>query len=206
MKISENNQLIFVTSKVSDGNMALAKGEQGNVEENRQKFFKSLGISSEKVVVVSVVHGSIVVHIDSSDMDSKVEADGLITDKKGIYLTMLTADCLPIGLYDSKTNTIALIHASRHNIDTIITATINELQTDPSNLVAEIGPSIGPCHYQMDLWTKAEELLMQNGIKKENIHNQKLCTYESPDYYSHREFTEKNLSQDNRMITVFGIK
>mgnify|MGYP001559621249 FL=1 len=80
-----------------------------------------------------------------------------------------------------------------------------EFKTKPKDLVFEIGPSIGPCHYNQDIWTEAQKQVVAFGVEKKNIYNDKTCTY-SENYYSHREFTEKELNEDNRIATVFGLK
>lgn len=208
--------LILETSTVKDGNMSLFKGNTKNVLKNREKFLKSHGVTMRKIVVLKLVHKSNVqiatkkdLGKGSIDKTTAIPKDALITNVKGIYLFVLTADCLPIAVCDHANQAIGLIHASRHNINSIIGSTIKkmtlEFKTKPKDLVFEIGPSIGPCHYNKDLWTQAQKQIEALGVQRKNIHNDKVCTY-SENYYSHREFIEKELNEDNRVATVFGMK
>lgn len=216
MKLSENKRLILSTSTKKDGNMSLFKGDAKNIVKNREKFLERLGVNMRMIVVLKLVHKSSV-HIatekdlgkGSTDKTTAITKDALITNSKGVYLFVLTADCLPIAVYDPVNQAIGLIHASVHNIDSIIDKTIEkmilEFKTRPKDLVFEIGPSIGQCHYHSDLWTQAQKQIEALGVEKKNIYNDKICTY-SENYYSHREFTEKGLEEDNRVATVFGMK
>lgn len=169
-------------------------------------------------------------------VDDSIECDGLITDKPDIILLVLTGDCMPIGIYDPVKKIIALVHASRHNLlKGVINQAISkfrEFGSNPTDLVVSIGPSIGPCCYHsskkkvkrfeeeelqpyifetetdlgMDLWSYTESLLAKVGILKENIHNPKICTYHTNEYFSHRQFEDQNLQYDYRFATVLGIE
>lgn len=216
MKLSENKTLILSTSTKKDGNMSFFRGELKNVVENRIKFLKKIGLDIHMIVVLKLVHESNAHLADEKDLGkgsqdkvSAISKDALITNKKDLYLFILTADCLPIAVYDPVNQAIGLIHASVHNIDSIIDKTIKKMtltfKTKPKDLFFEIGPSIGPCHYDKDLWTQASKQIEALGVEKKNIYNDKICTY-SENYYSHREFTEKGLNEDNRVATVFGMK
>lgn len=216
MKLSENKSLVLSTSTKKDGNMSLFKGDAKNVVKNREKFLERLGLNTSEIVVLKLVHKSNV-HIATEkdlgkgaiDKTTAILKDALITNAKEVYLFVLTADCLPIAVYDPVNQAIGLIHASKYNIDSIIAKTIkkmtHEFKTRPKDLVFEIGPSIGPCHYNKDLWLKAQKQIEALGVEKKNMYNEKICTY-SENYYSHREFTEKGLNEDNRVATVFGMK
>ena len=122
-------------------------------------------------------------------------------------MSILTADCLPIAVYDPKTKTIGLIHVSRHNLKKIVKSTIEALKKkfniNPKNLVVNIGPSIGPCNYEIDLWEKVEKELTRLKVLKKNIYNPRICTFESSDYFSHRKSKSRKLP-DNRFATIFG--
>ena len=203
MKLSENKKLTLLTSTKNDGNMSLFKGNSKNVGKNRERFLGEHGLNTRKIVVLKLVHKSNVRLATEKDLGkgstnktTAILKDALITNAKGVYLFVLTADCLPIAVYDHVNQAIGLIHASRHNINLIIGNTTKkmalEFKTKPKDLVFEIGPSIGPCHYDKDLWTEAENQIMALGVEKKNIYNDKICTY-SENYYSHREFTEIEL-------------
>lgn len=216
MKLSENKKLILSTSTKHDGNMSLFRSNPDNAVKNRKKFIERLGLDLDNIVVLKLVHKSSVHLATEKDLGkgsvnktSAIHKDALITNTKRLYLFVLTADCLPIAVYDPVNQAIGLIHVSAHNIDSIIDKTIRKMahtfKTKPKDLVIEIGPSIGPCHYRFDLWTQAQKKLEALGVKKKNIYNDKICTF-SENYYSHREFVENNLEEDSRVATVFGMK
>lgn len=216
MNLSKNSHLTLATSTKKDGNMSLFKGDSKNILKNREKFLNKFNLNLENIVVLKLTHKAGVHVVTKKDFGkgakdklSAIHKDALITNAKNIYLFMLTADCLPIAIYDPNHHAIGLIHASAHNIDSVIEKTMLKMsllyKTNPNDLICEIGPSIGPCHYPKDLWTQAQMNMESSGVKKANIYNDKICTY-SQNYYSHREFIEKNKSEDNRIATLFGMK
>lgn len=188
--------------------MAFSRGYKNQILKNRKKFLKKLGINLEDVAEVKQVHGNRVVLVNKINSSISV-ADGLITDKPKIYLLMKIADCIPIGLYDPIHQAIGLIHVGYKGLaKKIIKKVIKDMQknfkTNPLDLKVEFGPSIGPCHYRMDLWTEAEKQLIQCGILKKNIYNPRICTYESKDYFSHRRAVDQNTA-DFRFATILGL-
>ncbi|MFH1097636.1 MAG: peptidoglycan editing factor PgeF [Candidatus Desantisbacteria bacterium] len=80
------------------------------------------------------------------------EADALITNRKGITLSIFTADCLPIFILDPENGAIGLVHAGwRGTMSRIVQRTMEEMgkayQTNPSSCLAGIGPGIcGKCY------------------------------------------------------------
>jgi polyphenol oxidase len=120
--------------------------------------------------------------IGSSNMDQPVilsDTDGLITAQKGMALVVLTADCLPVFLYDDSKHIAGLVHAGRKGTELEISAAaVKEMvklhNCNPSDIVALIGASIGPCCYQVDLWEENRRQLEKQGIRE--IHSQGICT------------------------------
>lgn len=193
--------MIFVSSKISDGDMKLL--------ENRKRFFKELGINPKNVAEVKQVHGNKIIYVDTIP-NPDTETDGLITNKAETYLLIKVADCIPLGLHDPKHNAIGLIHVGWQGLETgIIKNTVKEMKkhfsTNPKDLTTQFGPSIGPCHYRMDLWKETEDQLVSCGVLKKNIHNPKICTYESKDYFSHRRADDTN-KKDSRFVTILGLE
>jgi len=243
MKLTDFPEIILATSKTSDGNMSYTQGDQKEVIENRKKFLDSNKIPSSNTVVMRVQHETKVTRVEKSDLgkgvfdlDSALKVDALITNEINIYLFLLTADCLPISLYNPKNKAIGLIHAGWKGLDLgIINNTVQtmgtEFGTKPNNLLAFIGPSIGPCCYEnsptfepknnpkwqpfikqendnfsLDLWSYAEKQLKDAGVLVENIENPKICTYHSDEYFSHRRAEDQKLPNDYRFATILGIK
>lgn len=215
MKIHDFPNLVLNYSTKRDGNMSFVVGEKGALQ-NRKRFLNSLGLKLENTVFLLLRHTDKVYKATKNDLGKGasnvrivIEKDALITNKSKIYLALLSADCLPIAVYDSKKNAIGLLHASKYNNSKIIKNTIQKMRksfgSKPKDLVVNIGPSIGPCHYEIDLWNIAENELTTFGVLKKNIYNPKICTFEASDYFSHREAKAKDLPR-NRFATLFGMK
>ena len=80
--------------------------------------------------------------------------DAIVTNKKNCAIGVVTADCLPVILYDPKNEAIGVIHAGWKGLSAgIISATIKKMtahfQTDASTLQAYLGPSAGVCCYEV---------------------------------------------------------
>lgn len=200
--------MIFVTSKTSDGNMDFRFGDAKKVLENRKKFLEKLNINSERIVEVTQVHGN-KIHVIDTIPDSTSEADGIMTNQEDVYLMMKLADCMAIGFYDPKQKAIGLAHAGFRGLgNKIIKKCIEAMKqnfgTSPQSLKVKISPSIGPCHYRIDLWADAEKQLVKCGVSKENINNPKICTYENVDYFSHRK-SEDLAEIEGRFVTILGL-
>lgn len=199
--------VLFASSKITDGNMSFVYGEKSEVINARNKFAKKFDIGSENFSVLRLEHKDKVVEVSRKDSGKEFVADSIITTDNNFFIGVLSADCLPIAIFDPKTKTIALVHLSIKNYSSVIDKTINALMhyhnVNFQDLIVEIGPSIGPCHYKMDLWKKAEDILVRNNIKRKNIQNRRICTYED-NYFSHRR-SVKSGETEGRLLTFLGI-
>ena len=116
--------------------------------------------------------------------------DGLLTNVPGLPLLVRCADCAAVYVVDPRTPAIGLAHSGkRGTLANIVAPLVAGLQqtfgTRPADCLAVISPSIGPCHYEMDLWTALETQLQVAGIGA--IHNDRVCTACHLDrYYSYR--------------------
>lgn len=128
------------------------------------------------------IHGAGVAVVHQPGLVAGVDA--LITRQRGLPLLIRCADCAPVFLIDRATPAIALIHSGkRGTLANIVGATIQVMQ--PRDGLAVIGPCIGPCHYELDLWAGIEAQLRAAGIAE--IHNARCCTACRLDrYYSYR--------------------
>jgi polyphenol oxidase len=125
-----------------------------NVSSNMEAFSNDLGIDPENIVTTRQVHRSDFVSFDSVP-DRPPAADALITKRPGIFVGVKTADCLPILIIDPRTKTAAAIHAGWRGTVLRITRRIvrhliDNLDVNPENLIAVLGPAIGPCCYEVD--------------------------------------------------------
>lgn len=110
------------------------------------------------VVSVTQVHGT-----DALILDRPVERgetfpggwDALVTDQAGVLLTIRTADCLPVLVYDPARSVVAALHVGwRGAVAGIVPKTLALLHerfgSTPESLQVGIGPSVGPCCYEVD--------------------------------------------------------
>jgi YfiH family protein len=78
------------------------------------------------------------------------EADAAYSKQKNIVCAVMTADCLPILLCDKTGTTVAAIHAGwRGLLDGVVESTIKALEIAPQNLLAWLGPAIGPTAFEV---------------------------------------------------------
>jgi polyphenol oxidase len=98
------------------------------------------------------VHGAAVIEVERGGLAG--HADALATSRPGLPLCISTADCLPIVLYDPRAGRLASVHAGwRGTVRSVAAAAVRRLLeagTAPADLVGAIGPSIGPCCYEVD--------------------------------------------------------
>lgn len=130
--------------------------------ENRSILARMWYKELSQFIVPHQTHGSEVFVIDEPFMSlGRAEKDELlygidatITPLKNIFLCVTTADCVPILLYDKKTEVIAGIHAGwRGSVARIVEKTVSRMQrvfnTDPVDIIAGIGPAISLANYEV---------------------------------------------------------
>ena len=129
------------------------------------------------------------------------DADALVTRERDLPLVVRCADCAPVFIVDRRTPAIALIHSGRKGtLANVAGNTVRALPGNPSDCLAFIGPSIGPCHYEMDIWSGIEQQLRDTGVRE--IHNPRACTACHLDrYFSYR--AEKG--RTGRMFAVLAL-
>jgi len=134
-------------------NLSASLGDaEGDVQSNWQRVTASLGGSGE-FVRIRQVHGDTVV--EAAEVGAAMpEADALITRTRGLVLSILTADCVPLLLVDQRTGAIAAVHAGwRGTLAGIVPRTVAAMGeafgTQPADLRAALGPSIGSCCYEV---------------------------------------------------------
>jgi YfiH family protein len=124
-----------------------------NVQENRRRFQSALGATDLTMVPLKQFHSD-VIHLLGTPNQAPCRGDASLTNSPGLLLAVQTADCVPILLVDPKKRAIAAVHAGwRGTLRRILAKTVGRLQMDfgskPSDLLAAIGPSIGPCCYEV---------------------------------------------------------
>jgi polyphenol oxidase len=126
------------------------------VRENRARSFAALGRNFDSLFDVWQVHSTDVVYADAPrppDVDH-FKADIILTDKPEVTLYMRFADCVPILLYDKKKGVAGIAHAGwmgtvRGTTIAAVKAMTGHYGSQPGDIMAAIGPSIGPDHYEI---------------------------------------------------------
>ena len=126
-----------------------------NVDANRARLSLLTSHDDDVLVTGAQVHAADVGVVAAADAGRRYEAtDALITDVPEIPLMILVADCAAVTLYDPIKKAVGIAHAGwRGTVAGVAARTVNKLMdefdTDPTDLIAGIGPSIGPCCYDV---------------------------------------------------------
>jgi YfiH family protein len=123
-------------------------------EKNKNRLCEILGIKNENLVIPNQLHGGDVEVINCKNFRKEIFTDALITNQINIALAVLTADCLPIFLYDTINKAIGIVHAGWHStkqeiVKNCISRMQKEFATRPHNLKVALGPGIRECCYQV---------------------------------------------------------
>jgi len=126
-----------------------------NVEINRNLIAASLGINPDKLIFPDQTH-SVNVRLVNATTSAKdlLNTDALISNYPGVCISVLSADCVPILLYDPVKKAVGAVHAGwRGTVGKLLEKTIQAMMdnfgTNPSDLIVGIGPSIYPQAYEV---------------------------------------------------------
>lgn len=141
-------------------NLSMNRGDDPDrVRENYRRFCAAIGVDVGKIVCASQVHGDTVRTVTAADLGIGLDegepwkADGLITDIPGVVLTIFTADCLPILLYDPVRRVVGAVHAGWRGTALGIAARGVERMAEafgarPGDILAAVGPGISTCCFE----------------------------------------------------------
>ncbi len=124
-----------------------------------QWFLQSIGSDKEDAFLVRQTHSDVIYDLkDPSILPAQVAdipADAIITRLTGIPIGVLTADCVPVVVYDSRKHVAGVIHAGRKGTaQKIVSKTIETMQklygSNPQDILMGMGPGIGMCCYEVD--------------------------------------------------------
>jgi len=125
------------------------------VEINHDRVYQALEVPRARVATCHLTHSADVLLVRSSDGGRVVgRGDAMVTADAGVYLGMRFADCAPILLHDPAQRVVGLAHAGwrgtvKNVAGAVVETMIDQLACSPQNIVAVIGPAIGPCCYQV---------------------------------------------------------
>ncbi len=130
-----------------------ARVNEDEITRNKKLIADYLGIESQNLVFPTQTHSTNIAVASISQKDYP-ETDGLILTKPDLAIFLNFADCTPVILYDEKQNIGAVSHAGwRGTAGKIAGMTVekmkNEFNSNPSDIVALIGPAIGFCCYDV---------------------------------------------------------
>lgn len=200
-----------------------------NVVANRSIVCRALGAELADLVAAGQVHGDAVAVVTAADRgkgagepeSALLGVDALLTGERGVLLSTYHADCVPVFLLDPVKKVIGLAHAGwRGTALSVAAGAVRKMRevfgTEPGDCLAAIGPSIGPCCYEVDepvyarfeahywdcrrffqpvspgrwrlnLWEANRRALAEAGLKEERIAVAGLCTGCCRDlFFSHR--------------------
>lgn len=236
--VSEPGLVHFVSSRrggvsrppYNELNFGLHVGDRDeDVLTNRHLLMEHLGIPLAWGVIAKQVHAGKVTVVTSSmkgsgtlSLDGAIGgSDALVTDEANVCLLVMQADCVPVILYDQVRSVVGIAHSGwKGTVAGVTTNTvkvmIESFGSKPEDIIAAIGPSIGPDRYEVgpevvevaraafpgvdlirdkgdgkgyfDLWSANSHQLIALGIPTESIEVAGLCTYTHSDtFYSERE-------------------
>ena len=191
-----------------------AQDEREAVTENRRRLRNILTLPAEPAWVQQV-HGDTVVAAEDVAADEPPAADASVSRTPGLASVVMTADCLPVLFCDREGTTVGAAHAGwRGLVRGILPATVTAMDRPPEDLMAWLGPAIGPDVYEVgpevresfldqdpthgesfrpspagrwlaDLYAIARRQL--HGLGVTAVYGGEFCTYSDPDrFYSYR--------------------
>lgn len=161
-RLSAYSELVhFVSSGVK--NIGFSDWENPEIiQRNRKSLAKAVGFEIGGMITAQQVHSATVRIVTAEeagrgalDRESRIPAtDALVTNQPGICLMVLSADCVPVLLFEPEKRVIAAVHAGwKGTAANIVVKTVQVMQEnfgcDPQQLVAAIGPSIGKCCFEV---------------------------------------------------------
>jgi polyphenol oxidase len=190
------------------------------VEDDYRVLALRFGVQPDQIARVRQVHGKAVLTLESRPLPATADADAIVSTVPGLVVSVRIADCVPVLIADTRGQMVAAVHAGWRGTAAGVSAetirVIRRLGIDPSTVVAAIGPSIGPCCYQvasnvrdemrrawptadawftedgngrwkLDLWRANREQLEAEGVRSGAISVARLCTAHNLDrLFSHR--------------------
>jgi polyphenol oxidase len=124
-----------------------------HVAQNRQILANELGIATNQLQFAQQTHSANVALVTKLQ-PAIANTDALITNQKALCLCILTADCVPVLLFDPVNTAIAPFMPDAWTAANICGLTLSKMQhhfsSNPDNIMAVIGPSITATHYQVD--------------------------------------------------------
>ena len=178
----EQNDLAFLTSPLLAGvrhgfstrqggvsappwdslNLGVGRGDDlSHVQENYRRFCGALGVDPARAVLSKQVHETTVRLCTAADAGKGLwssrdyTADAFITNEPNLPLTVFSADCGIILLYDPSSRSIGAVHAGWRGcaagiVEKTVQTMVREYGARPETVLAAVGPCIGRCCFETD--------------------------------------------------------
>jgi polyphenol oxidase len=218
--------------------------DEQSIETNRRTFLSQIGIDLPDLTIARQTHSAavhVVTRVDRGRglfplFDGFPGTDGLLTNDTALAVGVIVADCVPLVVYDPRQHALAVVHAGwRGTVDAIAAVAIermgSEYGSDPGDLVVGIGPSIGPCCYEVgeevieawsimsgswgakavrrvdsayhfDLWTANRLTLLEAGVNRRYIEDSAICVRCDADRFFSYRASRRDGVQHGRMLMV----
>ncbi len=195
-----------------------------HLSQNRKILCSAFDIQEKNLITVNQVHGDSLLVIDEKSRDWRhggvLEYDGIISTMPGMPVGVKTADCVPIFLADRAKRVVGAVHAGWKGTSLGIASKavgvfVKKFVSTPADILAVIGPAIGPCCYEVDevvfrdfdkkhqesifaegkkegrwmfdLFAANKFQLIDAGVPPDNIFSADICTSCNRDtFFSHR--------------------
>ena len=131
-----------------------SKDKKKNIIKNLNFVSQKMLVNKDKLILMNQTHSAKVVEIKKNNYKKIINSDAIITKIKGLALGVVTADCVPVIIYDFKNEIIGCIHAGWKGASSgIIKNTVNKIRrlNSKNKIFASIGPCIGKNSYEVDL-------------------------------------------------------
>ena len=131
-----------------------SKDNKKNINRNLNFVAKTMSVERSSLILMHQTHSNKVIEIKKNNFRKKIVADALVTKIKGFAIAVVTADCVPIIIFDLNNRVIGCIHAGwKGAFNQIIENTIKKIKKLNSNtqIYASVGPCIGKKNYEVDL-------------------------------------------------------
>ena len=131
-----------------------SRDNKNNINKNLNFVAKTMKVKRTRVILMYQTHSNKVVEIKKHNYKKKIIADAMITKMRGVAISVVTADCVPIFIYDIKNNIIGCIHAGwKGAFSNIIKNTIKKIKKlgSKNKLYASVGPCISKKNYEVDI-------------------------------------------------------
>lgn len=234
-------RLIHGISNRADGNMSFKYGPVDEVIKNRTAFFAQLGLTLDDGVIMGVLNTDVVEDarqehrgLGMRDRHGAMQADALVTNTPGVYLTLFTADCFPMVFYDPVKHIVALAHVGWRSSEAklarrVIEALRENWGSHPANIVVAAGPGIHAVSYRkekpevggiigwqpfleggsdgftsVDLIGYNRDQLAKAGVQPQHMSFSPVDTAASPEFFSHYR-AKRSGETEGRFLTVVGL-